>query len=414
MKLSKTIAVALLVIVAVTSCSKVKEAALQRGIDLFLAGELEEALKVLDASAKISAENPDAHAWHAECLRRLKKLDAAADAAYMALDLDPEHAFAHTVLADVFSPQYSTWHRVNADSTWFHLHEAVKYDRGDGNAWSSLWVQAVQKQDEELARRAAVNMIDSGFLSAPVLAYNRWQLEHLPPNAIFLTNGDMDTYPSIALQAKEGLRRDVVIANLSLLNVPPYVAGIAEKYDLPLPVEPDQLETLAPRRGDTGKVELVGRQIVQGWMEMQERGELSRPLCAAVTVADLDFTQGAGERTVYCGSYYEIMPAPVEAETDLARLGQSLATIDPASFEGSYTTIVDRSPVRRAGTHRIATNVTTAMLRYVEQLAEQRRWDEASSALDGAREYDSRIVAAGSYADHMDSLSAEIAKHLEP
>ncbi|MFH1313947.1 MAG: tetratricopeptide repeat protein [Candidatus Eisenbacteria bacterium] len=414
MKLLKPIAVGLLVIVAVASCSKVKEAALERGIDLFMAGELEEALKVLDASAKISAENPDAHAWYAECLRRLKKFDDAADAAYMALDLDPEHAFAHTVLADVFNPQYSTWQRVDAESTWFHLQEAVRYDPGDGNAWSSLWVQAVERQDEEMAHTAAVNMIDSGFLSAPVLAYNRWQLEHLPPNAIFLTNGDMDTYPSVALQEKEGLRQDVVVANLSLLNVAPYVARTAKKYGVPLPVGPDQLESMAPRRGDKGTIEPVGRQIVRGWIEMQQRGELSRPLCAAITVADLDFAPGVGERTVYCGSYYEIMPTLVEAETDVARLEQSLAAIDAASFEGAFATIVDRSPVRRSGTHRIATNVTAAMLRYVEHLAGEERWDEASSALAGARDYDSRILAAGSYTDHMDSLSVEIAKHLEP
>jgi hypothetical protein len=347
-------------------------------------------------------------------LRRLKEFDEAADAAYMALGLDPEHAFAHTVLADVFNPQYSTWHRVDAESTWFHLREAVNYDQGDGNAWSSLWVQAVLKQDEDMAHTAAVNMIDSGFLAAPVLAYNRWQLENLPANAILLTNGDMDTYPSVALQEKEGLRPDVVIANLSLLNLNPYVERLADRYDVPLPVGADQLESLKPRRGDKGKIELVSGQIVSGWMEMQERGELSRPLCAALTVAELDFAPGAGERTVYCGSYYEIMPTPVEAATDIARLEQSLAAIDAGNFEGAFTTIIDRSPVRRAATHRIATNVTGAMLRYVGHLAEAERWDEASSTLDGAREYDSRILAAGTYAGRMDSLSAEIAKHIEP
>jgi tetratricopeptide (TPR) repeat protein len=414
MTVARIVAVGLLAIVVVAGCTKVKEAALERGIELFLMGELEEALKVLDASAKISAENPDAHAWHAECLRRLKKYDAAADAAYMALDLDPEHAFAHTVLADLFSPQYSSWGRVDADSTWYHLHHAVKFDRLDGNAWSSLWVQAMTRHDDELARKAAVNMIDSGFLSAPLLAYNRWQLEHLPENAILLTNGDMDTYPSVALQAKEGLRQDVVIANLSLLNVPAYVAHLADRYDIPLPVERERLDSMAPRRGERGEVELVSKQIVSGWMDMQERGDLPRPLCAAVTVADLDFAPDAAERTVYCGSYYEIMPAPADVETDMARLEQSLGTVDAVDFQGSFTTVVDRSPVRQAGTHKIATNVTAAMIRYVQALAGEERWDEAYTALARAEEYDSGIQAAGTYTEHMDSLSAVLAGHMEP
>ena len=414
MKIWRSVTVGLLVIALIAGCTKVKEAALERGIDLFLAGNLEEALKVLDASAKISAENPDAHAWYAECLRRLKKYDEAAAAAYAALKLDPQHAFAHTVLGDVFSPQYSTWHRVDAGSTWFHLHEAVKYDPGDGNAWSSLWVQAVQRQDEDLAHRAAVAMIESGFLPGPVLAYNRWQLEHLPPNAIFLTNGDMDTYPSVALQEKEGLREDVVIANLSLLNVVPYVARMSEHFGIPLPVEADQLDSMAPRRGETGKITLVNKQIVAGWMEMQERGEFQRPICAALTVADLEFTPDAGERTVFCGSYYEIMPGPVEADTDIARVEQSIAGVDAVPFEGSFVSPIDRSPVRRSATDRIATNVTVAMLRYAGELADEERWDDAAQALAGAREFDSRILAGGQFIEHMDSLSTVITEHVDP
>jgi hypothetical protein len=414
MNMQKAVTVGLLVVVLIAGCTKVKEATLERGRDLFLAGNLEEALKVLDASAKISADNPDAHAWHAECLRRLKRYDEAATAAYTALELDPHNAFAHTVLGDLFCPQYSTWERVNAESSWFHLREAVRDDPGDGNAWSSLWVQAVQRQDEDVAHQAAVNMIESGFLTGPALAYNRWQLQYLPPNAILLTNGDMDTYPSVALQEKEGFRQDVAIANVSLLNVPRYVRYVAERYELPLPVEADQLELMAPRRGDNGKIELVSKQLVGGWMEMQERGELPRPLCAALTVADLDFTPDAGERTVFCGSYYEIMPAPVEAETDIDRVEQSIAGIDPTAFEGSFASAIDRSPVRRSATDRIATNVTVAMLRYAGDLAGEGRWEEAGRALTGAREFDSHIMAGGQFAEHMDSLSAVIAEHIEP
>ena len=45
-------------------------------------------------------------------------------------------------------------------------------------------------------------------------------LEQLPPNAIYFTVGDNDTFPIMYLQAVEGVRPDVTNINLSVANVP--------------------------------------------------------------------------------------------------------------------------------------------------------------------------------------------------
>jgi hypothetical protein len=313
--------------------------------------------------------------------------------------VDAEHSFAHTVLGDLFNPNLSTWGRVDADSTWFHLKEAVKYDPGDGNAWSALWVQAMMRGDLQLEQTAAIRMIDTGFLSKPLLAYNRWQLEHLPENAILLTNGDMDTYPAVALRTKEGLRGDVALVNLSLLNLPWYQRLIADRYDLPLISEVDQ-----PARGIDGEVVIPARQVVRAWMDFQKAGKLGRPLCAAITVSDPEFTPDAADRMAFCGPYYEIYPAPVTSEVNVGKLRNSLDTIDPPQFEGEFATPIDRSPVRRGGTNRLATNVTSAMLKYAYALAEEGRWTEAETMLVQAEEFDSKILAGGCCAEPMQAL----------
>ncbi|HXF59139.1 MAG TPA: DUF2723 domain-containing protein [Candidatus Saccharimonadales bacterium] len=147
-----------------------------------------------------------------------------------------------------------------------------------------LWLGAVALLGISLlpAREGWYEHDRSRFYIAHDYAYN--MLTPLEPNALVLTNGDNDTFPLWYIQEVEGVRKDVRVVNLSLLNTPWYIKQLRDQEPkVPFSFNDTQLDGLQPYQDDKGKIIWVKDQAVA---DMMKTNAWKRPVYLAVTVPE--------------------------------------------------------------------------------------------------------------------------------
>ncbi len=94
-----------------------------------------------------------------------------------------------------------------------------RIDMKTGNEHMTSFLDLRMYQNEDEANKELADSIYSPFMISCARNY----LNSCEKNAVLWTNGDNDTYPLLYVQSRLGFRKDVLVVNLSLLNLSRYV-----------------------------------------------------------------------------------------------------------------------------------------------------------------------------------------------
>ena len=207
-----------------------------------------------------------------------------------ALEIDPDSPEALTAMADHLC------YRGGEDDGLKSFREAQRLARkaaGLAPDWPyphfALWSLALSRGLLDEADEHLRALITKGGIPAPLLDFAYNMLVSARPGAIIFTNGDNDTFPPEALRARYGVREDVNVINLSLMNYVSYSTEVfVNRFDGEGPLTGAEIKSL---KNDWEKGAKKGG-IPYSWLLLKavldrvHDGSWTKPVYFAVTVAD--------------------------------------------------------------------------------------------------------------------------------
>lgn len=388
-------------------CSQQVDDSLTQGIGLYNQNELEKALPYFKTASEKTGDS-EAFAYLAETYRRLGMHKEALEAAEKSLEIEPCNSFAHTALSYLFNPMYGDWEGADRKKAWSHIQKGIECSPEDGNVWLAAWTEAIYRKDREMESKSLKMLVETGFLTPAILAFNRWMLQHLPQNAILLTNGDMDTYPAVALQETEGFRGDVTVMNYSLLNTRWYQEHIQNRYNVRFPLSDEELDNLKATKDKSDRVKTVASRVMKELVKAKSENKFGRPIAISITVGDFSFAEGFEDHFSLMGAYNLWSDEKAETKYDLDAVKTGLESLNISDFAGPFVSAADRSPVRIVSTRKIALNFANLAVLVIKEKTALNQRDEALNMLQWALRANKTIIKDPGIAAELKKLEDSI------
>lgn len=311
----------------------VAQPTMQRALDAYFANSMDSAIVLFQQATRENPRDARGYAWLAEAALRAGNSAEAGRAADAALRLDACNAQALWVRASLFTPRFAPSGQADNDSTWTHLTAAVTCDPTDGNAWSDVWKYAIVRGDTVMESRALSALLKTGFLTGAQVTYAEWLLRSLPPRAVLLTGGDLDTYGPLAVQVARGVRPDVAVVNIGMLSAPWYSRPVLARHQL----------KYDPTRA-TDSAGTHPQRIVRWLRRSAVTGALDRPVAFALG-APVDTASQDGALQL-AGPYWLVVQ-PTTVRINPTAVAESLSSASSMDWRGAGAALSDRSPIRR-------------------------------------------------------------------
>ena len=389
-------------------CSQQANDSLTQGIGLYNQNELEKALPYFKTAAEETGAGSEAFAYLAETYRRIGMREEALETAEKSLEIDPCNSFAHVTLSYLYNPMYGDWEWADREKAWSHIQKGIECNPDDGNIWLAAWTEAIYRKDREIESKSLKMLVDTGFLTPAILAFNRWMLQHLPQDAILLTNGDMDTYPAVALQETEGFRNDVTVMNYSLLNTRWYQQHIQSRYNVKFPLSDEELDNLKATKDKSDRVKTVASRIMSELIKAKSENKFGRPIAISITVGDFSFAEGFEDHFNLMGAFNLWSDKKAESNYDIDAVKTSLESLNINDFAGPFISAEDKSPVRIVSTRKIALNFTNLAILVIKEKMALNQRDEALNMLHWAQRANKTIIKDPDIAAELKKLEGSI------
>ncbi|PCJ66001.1 MAG: hypothetical protein COA58_07945 [Bacteroidetes bacterium] len=114
-----------------------------------------------------------------------------------------------------------------------HLNKAQELGPNRVELMDDLLTYYEINRDKENIVKTCKRWFASNDISAGVYAWNYNMLQSTEENAILITFGDNDTYPSWVLQHAKGIRQDVTVINISLISIDSYRIKYLKELGIP-------------------------------------------------------------------------------------------------------------------------------------------------------------------------------------